>query len=126
MSKVHSALEEFLSRSQVHKETPVLDFSQAQAELDRAYVKLTTSVGQEELMSIIRWKGGTEWTLRVIEDSKIYAQVKWNADKLQRSLNNIPGFEGCTLFLENGIDKNKMLLSYPPQPVFVTWVKVRY
>lgn len=126
MSRVQSALEEFVSRLQVPKETPVLDFQQAQMELDRAHEKLTTSVGQEELLSIIRWKGGTEWTLRVIEDNRIYNQVKWNADKLRRSLNDIPGFEGCTLFLENGIDKSRMYLSYPPQPILVTWIKVKY
>jgi hypothetical protein len=68
--------------------------------IQKLYDELCTQHGQDKLADIIEKQGKGPYAFDVIQDQIIYNEAE--ACVIERPLDLIPGYEHCTLYLENG------------------------
>lgn len=100
---------------------------QAWPSLQKAYIDLKEVEVQQKFLKIVESQGGTEWTFRIIYNPVIYNEVHKFGPKLILSLDEIHGFEHCTLYMENTKEISEPVSNTPTNyRTPDTLIKVRY
>lgn len=129
MSKIEEALKKYHTKSEPISVPLTLEqlCPQAWPCLHKAYTDLKDEVVQQKFLKIVETQGGNEWVFRIIYNPVVYEEVKKCGPQLTLSLNTIPGFEYCTLYMENNKEISKDISNLPnDQRTPDILIKVRY
>jgi hypothetical protein len=127
MSKVELALQRHHSKKDVVPLPLTIEqlCSQAWPSLQKAFNDLKDPSVQESFLKLVEAQGGSEWIFRIIYNPTIYDEVSKHGSQLKLSLNNINGFDYCTLYMENNKEVTDDIANIPNQ-IPDTLIKIKY